>query len=88
MENQSKNYRKGSHTCYDAKVHLVWVTKYRKKILRGEIALRTRELIREICLSEEVEIIKGHYQIGIQISVNIMVIREVGSLFVRKRMAQ
>jgi len=28
--------------------------------LRGKIAHRTRELIREICLSEEVEIIKGH----------------------------
>ena len=55
-----ENYRSGSHTRYDIKVHLVWVTKYRKKILQGAIAHRTRELIREIYLAEEVEIIKGH----------------------------
>jgi len=34
--------------------------KYRKKILTGELAQRVRVLIREICKSNEVEIIKGH----------------------------
>ena len=53
-------YRKGSHTKYDLKVHIVWVTKYRKPILRGEIAKRVRQLVREICLANEVQIIKGH----------------------------
>ena len=55
-----QNYRKTSHTVYDIKYHLVWITKYRKKILKGELAKRVRELIREICKSNEVEIIKGH----------------------------
>jgi len=53
-------YRQGSHTRYDLKVHLVFVTKYRKKVLRGEIAKRTRSLIREICLANDIQIIKGH----------------------------
>ena len=53
-------YRTGSHTRYDIKVHLVWVTKYRKKVLGGEISERIRELIREICFQEDIEIIKGH----------------------------
>lgn len=55
-----ENYRKSSHTVYDIKYHLVWITKYRKPILQGEITKRTRELIREICRSQEVEIIQGH----------------------------
>ena len=55
-----QNYRRGSHTLYDLKFHLVWVTKYRKQVLLGAVAERTRELIREICKANEVEIIKGH----------------------------
>ena len=55
-----EHYRKSSHTTYDIKYHLVWITKYRKPVLTGEIANRCRELIREICLSKEVEILKGH----------------------------
>ena len=55
-----EHYRTGSHTRYDIKVHLVWVTKYRKKALGGEISKRIRELIREICLQEDIEIIRGH----------------------------
>jgi len=55
-----EHYRKSSHTTYDIKYHLVWITKYRKPILTGEIANRVRELIREICKGKEIEIIKGH----------------------------
>ena len=53
-------YRGGSHSRYDLKVHVVWITKYRKKVLRGKIAERIREIIREICLANDVIIVKGH----------------------------
>lgn len=53
-------YRSGSHSRYDLKVHIVWITKYRKKVLRGDISLRVRELLREICKANDVIIIKGH----------------------------
>ncbi|MBP7508260.1 MAG: IS200/IS605 family transposase [Prolixibacteraceae bacterium] len=55
-----ENYRKSSHTVYDIKYHIVWITKYRKQILRADIAERLRDLIREICRTNDVEIIKGH----------------------------
>ena len=55
-----KHYRKTSHAVYDIKFHVVWITKYRKPVLHGEIAIRLRELIREICKAMDVEIIKGH----------------------------
>lgn len=55
-----QNYRKTSHTTYDCKYHIVWITKYRKKVLVGVVAERVRELIRGICKEHEVEIMKGH----------------------------
>jgi len=58
-----QKYRKTSHTVYDIKYHIVWITKYRKRILTGELAKRVRELIREVCKANEVEIIKGHVSV-------------------------
>ena len=55
-----ENYRKTSHSLYDCKYHIVWITKYRKKVLLGLVAERVRELIRQICKEHDVEIIKGH----------------------------
>ena len=54
------SYRKTAHSVYDLKYHVVWITKYRKPVLRGEVALRLRELIRQTCASLEVYIISGH----------------------------
>jgi putative transposase len=53
-------YRKTSHSVYDIKYHLVWITKYRKQILTGEIGYRLRDLIKETCTSLDVEILKGN----------------------------
>lgn len=55
-----ENYRKSSYCIYDIKYHLVWITKYRKPVITGQIAVRTRELVRMICHSNEVEILAGH----------------------------
>ena len=54
-----ENYRTGSHSRYDLKYHFAWVTKYRKQILVGEVGLRLRELVREICRTNEIEIMQG-----------------------------
>jgi putative transposase len=55
-----QNYRKTSHTTCDCKYHIVWITKYREKVLVGLVAERLRELIRGICKEDGVEILKGH----------------------------
>jgi putative transposase len=54
-----ENYRTGSHSRYDIKYHFVWVTKYRKSILAGEVGVRLRDLVREICRTHEIEILQG-----------------------------
>lgn len=53
------DYQKGSHTVYDIKYHLVWVTKYCYQVLKNEVGLRLRELIRQSCLSKGITIING-----------------------------
>ena len=53
-------YKSGSHTRYDLKYHIVWITKYRKPVLSGEVAERLRELVRQICMANEITIVKGH----------------------------
>ena len=53
-------YRRGAHTVFAIHLHLVWTTKYRKPVLTGEVALRVRDLVREISGSNDVKIMKGH----------------------------
>lgn len=53
-------YRKGSHCIYSLHYHFVFIPKYRKPVLRGDVALRARDLIRRICRDHDVKIIKGH----------------------------
>jgi putative transposase len=52
-------YQHGAHSVYDIKYHLIWVTKYRYHVLKGEVATRARELIRQTCLSRDVTIVQG-----------------------------
>jgi hypothetical protein len=32
-------YRKNAHAVWDVKYHVIWVTKYRYKVLRGEMSI-------------------------------------------------
>ena len=54
-----RHYRLGAHTESDLKVHLVWCPKYRRPVLRGEVALRVRDLVRQIAAEHELEVISG-----------------------------
>ena len=54
-----RHYKIGSHTKTDLKVHLIWTPKYRRKVLVGQVAIRARDIIRQIALEHEIEIITG-----------------------------
>jgi putative transposase len=53
------NYKRGAHSIYDLKYHVIFCTKYRYRILTGEVGQRARELIREICNANYVDIVSG-----------------------------
>lgn len=55
----TNEYHKGSHTIFNLQVHLSWITKYRYHVLKGEIGVRCRDLLRRICVEENVEILSG-----------------------------
>jgi putative transposase len=52
-------HRYGSHTVSRLTAHLVWITKYRYEVLKGDVQLRCRELIIQVCDAEDVRILKG-----------------------------
>ena len=52
-------YDKGKHCTFHHRYHLVWITKYRYKVLRGDVRLRVREIIRQVCAENGVRIISG-----------------------------
>lgn len=51
--------RHGSHTVTRLTVHIVWITKYRYKVLVGDVKYRCRELLIQVCDSEDVKILNG-----------------------------
>ena len=54
-----QDYKRGSHSVWDCKYHIVWITKYRYPILQGEVGEGCRELLREIARSKEMIIYAG-----------------------------
>ena len=52
-------YRYGSHTAYKIDYHFVFVTKYRYKLLTGDVGYKVRDLIKQTCDMHEIEIKKG-----------------------------
>ncbi len=53
-------YRRSSHAVYRLRYHFVFITKYRKPVLRGDIAEEIRKITMEICRTHDIEIVKGH----------------------------
>ena len=52
-------YTHGQHTVYPHRYHLVWITKYRYRVLQGELRLRVREIIAQVAEEMDVKIING-----------------------------
>ena len=66
-------YRTGSHTKHRLQYHLVWIPKYRKRVLRGKIAVRLKKLLYEACKVNrwwigEISIQEDHIHMIIQVN--------------------
>ncbi len=65
-------YWSGGHTRHRLLYHLVWIPKYRKRILKGNIAKRVKELFKQACEingwgMEELNVMDDHIHILLQI---------------------
>ena len=52
-------YNFGAHCVYYHRFHIVWATKYRYKVLQGDIRERARTIIKQTCAELGVEIVDG-----------------------------
>lgn len=75
-------YQSGSHSKHRLMIHLVWIPKYRKRILQGKLATRVDELLR-LCAEAngwkvlELNVQKDHVHIVIQFVPTIAVSKMV-----------
>jgi putative transposase len=42
-------YARGSHTKHRLQYHIVWIPKYRRRVIQGKIAIRLKRLMYEAC---------------------------------------
>ena len=77
-----KDYKSSSHAVWDCKCHLVWITKYRYRVLVGDFGLRAREPLWEFARSLEMTIYAGainrdHVHLFVSIPLQVSVSRAV-----------
>ena len=77
--------KRTSHAVYDTKYHLVWIPKYRKWILRGDIRKRVEEIFEEIsedfCFEIDTkEVAKDHVHIFLSAPPRYSISKVVGIL--------
>lgn len=51
-----RRYQIRARTRTDLKVHLIWISKYRKRVLIGPVAIRARDVLRHIAFDHELEV--------------------------------
>jgi len=54
-----KGQRRMGHTVSRLTVHIVWVTKYRFQVLKGDVQVICRDIVKQICDSEDIHILSG-----------------------------
>ena len=54
-----RRYQIGAQTKTDLQVHLIWIPKYRKLVLIGQVAVQARDILRQIAIEHEIDIITG-----------------------------
>ena len=52
-------YDTGRHCVYYHRFHIVWSTKYRYKVLQGDVRFRVRDIVRQVCHERGVDIVRG-----------------------------
>ena len=54
------NYESLSHSVWDCKYHVVWIPKFRKKVLYSQLRVHMGEVLRELARQKESRVVEGH----------------------------
>jgi putative transposase len=49
-----------SHTTWDCKYHLIWIPKYRKKLIYGQLRKHLGEIFRDLSVQKESRVVEGN----------------------------
>ena len=77
-----KDLKTGAHTVHKLKYHITFIPKYRKRVLRGEVATRSKQLFYQCAEMnrwwiEELEIMPDHVHLLLQLPPNTTVSKAV-----------
>jgi len=61
-QDQLEKYKRQAHAVYDCRYHVIWVTKYRFKIINQKIEIALKWAIKEVCDWKGIEILEGSVQ--------------------------
>ncbi|MDD7408200.1 MAG: IS200/IS605 family transposase, partial [Anaerovoracaceae bacterium] len=51
-------YKSNNNVVYSCKYHVVWCPKYRRKVLVGDVETRLKELVKQICDENQIDLIE------------------------------
>ena len=65
-------YNSNKNVVYSCKYHVVWCSKYRRKVLEGDIVDRLKEIVQEVCAEYhfsllEMEVMPDHVHLLIEV---------------------
>jgi len=55
-----ENFESLSHVRWECKYHIVFIPKYRRKVIFGKLRRAIGRIIRELCQQKGVEVLEGH----------------------------
>ena len=55
-----RDYKSLAHTKWDCKYHVVFIPKYRRKTIYGDLRKYLGEILRELAVHKESEVVEGH----------------------------
>ncbi len=58
-----EDYSSLKHTKWDCKYHAIWIPKYRKKVLYGQLRKEHGPVLRELAIRKESEIVEGRLMV-------------------------
>jgi putative transposase len=66
------DYKSNNNIVYSNKHHVVWCSKYRRKVISGDVEVRLKEIINDVCFEIKAEIIelecnKDHVHILVEV---------------------
>ena len=78
-------FRRSSHATYDTKYHIVWIPKYRKKVLEGRPGERLKEILGEIAPHHDIfidtmEVMPDHVHLFLSFPPRYSIAEVVGKL--------